>query len=261
MRRLAVVVSIVLGVWAAPARAQDVRLAAPADCLTNSGCGKGLKSVYGLEVRSVFTPLTVADAGVEGLDNGVAEVAVAFSSNPQLSRPDIVTLTDDKRMIYADRVVPVARRSLLRTYGADLRRRLNAASSVLTTFALRGLNQAVIDGRLPEAVGGEFVEANGLSGGAKKRHGPRVDIGFMSFSENQTLAYLYAEALRSGGYRVRVRSVGGLRPEAVKALRSGRIDLYPAYDGSLLRYLVGTAPERLRAGLKHTLARIGAEPL
>jgi glycine betaine/choline ABC-type transport system substrate-binding protein len=261
MKSFGAMVAVLVWLMATPALAETVRLAAPADCLTNSGCGKGLRSVYGLDVGSVFTPLTVADAGVEALDNGVAEVAVAFSSNPQLSRPDIVTLTDDKRMIYADRVVPVARRSLLRTYGADLRRRLNAASSVLTTFALRGLNQAVIDGRLPEAVGGEFVEANGLSGGAKKRHGPRVDIGFMSFSENQTLAYLYAEALRSGGYRVRVRSVGGLRPEAVKALRSGRIDLYPAYDGSLLRYLVGTAPERLRAGLKHTLARIGAEPL
>jgi glycine betaine/choline ABC-type transport system substrate-binding protein len=261
MRRLAVVVSIVLGVWAAPAQAQDVRLAAPADCLLNPGCGKGLKSVYGLEVRSVFTPLTVADAGVDGLDNGVAEVAVAFSSNPQLSRPDVVTLVDDKHMGYADRVVPVVRRRTLRAYGAGLRRRLNAASSLLTTLTLRGLNQSVIDGRLPEAVGGEFVEANGLSGTARKRRGPRIEIGYMGFAENQTLAHLYAEALRSGGYRVRVRAVGGLRPEAVRALRRGTIDLYPAYDGSLLRYLVGTAPDRLKAGLKHTLARIGVEPM
>jgi glycine betaine/choline ABC-type transport system substrate-binding protein len=83
----------------------------------------------------------------------------------------------------------------------------------------------------------------------------------MDFAENETLAYLYGEVLRSGGYRVRVHSVGGLRPQAVSALRHDRIDLYPAYDGSLLRYLVGTAPERLRAGLKHTLARIGVEPM
>ena len=261
MRRLAVLVSIVSGLWAAPAQAQDARLAAPVDCLTNSGCGRGLRSVYGLDVQSAFTPLTVADAGVEALDNGLAEVAVAFSSNPQLSRPDIVTLRDDKRMGYADRVVPVVRRRTLRTHGPDLRRRLNAASSVLTTFALRGLNQAVIDGRLPEAVGGEFAEANGLTGEARKRHGPRIEVGYMSFAENETLAHLYGEVLRSGGYRVRVRAVGGLRPQAVRALRRGTIDLYPAYDGSLLRYLVGTAPERLRAGLKKTLARIGAKPM
>jgi glycine betaine/choline ABC-type transport system substrate-binding protein len=55
--------------------------------------------------------------------------------------------------------------------------------------------------------------------------------------------------------------VGGLRPQAVRALRQDKIDLYPAYSGSLLRYLVGTKPAALRAGLRHTLARIDAEPL
>jgi glycine betaine/choline ABC-type transport system substrate-binding protein len=265
MRYLGALVTVLSLCIAGPAWGQTVRLAAPSDCLTNSGCGVGLRSVYGLDAKPVFTPLTVADAGVSALDDGLAEIAVAFSSNPQLSRPDIVTLTDDKHMGYPDHVTPVVRSKLLRAYGpkdaADIRRRLDAASTALTTFALRGLNQAVIDGRLPEAVGGEFIEANGLSGGAAKRRGPRIDVGFMSFAESQTLAYLYGEALRAGGYRVRVRNVHGLRPQAVAALRKDRIDLYPAYDGSLMRYLVGTSPERLRAGLKHTLARIGAEPM
>ena len=168
-------------------------------------------------------------------------------------------------MVYPDRVVPVVRRGLLRAYGRsaarDIRRRLNAASAVLNTLALRALNQALVDGRIPEAVGGEFVEANGLADGAPRRSGPRIKIGFMDFAENETLAYLYAEALRAGGYRVSVRSVGGLRPEAVARLRRDRIDLYPAYDGSLLRYLVGTSPARLAAGLRRTLARIDAEPM
>ena len=43
--------------------------------------------------------LTVADAGIQALDDGIAEVAVAFSSDPALSRPDIKVLRDDKRMI------------------------------------------------------------------------------------------------------------------------------------------------------------------
>ena len=176
-------VLLAVGIWlsTAPAQAQTVRLSAPADCLTNTGCGVGLKSVYGLDVRPAFVPLTVADAGISALDDGVAEVAVAFSSNPQVSRPDIVTLRDDREMIYPDRVVPVARRQFLRRYGkaaADIRRRLNSASAALTTLALRGLNQAVIDGRLPEAVGGEFVDANGLGDPARKaRRGPRIEIG------------------------------------------------------------------------------------
>src|SRR6187551_3587239 len=107
MRVLGVALVVLLWLCAPVARAQEVRLAAPSDCLANPGCGVGLKSVYGLDVSSVFHPLAVADAGVSALDDGLAEIAVAFSSNPQVSRPDVVTLRDDKHMIYADRVVPV----------------------------------------------------------------------------------------------------------------------------------------------------------
>ena len=221
----------------------------------------GLRSVYGLDVKDAFTPLAVADAGVNALDDAQAEVAVAFSSNPQLSRPDIVTLRDDKRMGYADRVVPVVRSRLLRAYGRsapDIRRRLNAASAALTTFALRGLNQAVIDGRLPEAVGGEFVEANGLSHGtARTRAGPRIDIGYMDFAENQTLAYLYARgAAGRAATACGCAPWAGCGPRPSRLLRRDTIDLYPAYDGSLLRYLVGTSQERLQAGAQ---AHAGAD--
>jgi glycine betaine/choline ABC-type transport system substrate-binding protein len=253
---------------AAPASAQEtVRLAAPADCLTNPGCGPGLASVYGLDVSGVHVPLEVADEGIRALDDGIAEVAVAFSSNPEVSRPDVLTLDDDKDMVASDRIVPVVRSSLLRGYGRrarDIRRRLNAASAVLTTLALRELNQHVLDGRLPEAVGGEFVDANGLGGSAPRKRGPRIVVGFQDFAENETLAYMYAEALRAGGYRVRVRSVGGLRPQAVRLLRRGDIAMYPAYSGSLTSFL-GKRPDddsrllrRLRKALRE---KAHAQPL
>jgi hypothetical protein len=90
----------------------------------------------------------------------------------------------------------------------------------------------VIDGRLPEAVGGEFVDANGLGGNAKRKPGPTIVVGYQEFAENQTLAYLYAEALRAGGYRVTVRSVGGLRQEAVAApMVSGATDTIGSVRG------------------------------
>ena len=259
---------IALLTLAAPASGQDtVRLAAPGDCLTNPGCGPGLARVYKLDVSGVHVPLEVADEGIRALDDGIGEVAVAFSSNPEVSRPDIVTLEDDMDMVRSDRIVPAVRTSLLRSYGRrarDIRRRLNAASEVLTTLALRELNQYVLDGRLPEAVGGEFVDANGLGGSAKRRPGPRIVIGFQDFDENETLAYMYAEALRAGGYRVRVRSVGGLRRQAVRLLRRGDISMYPAYSGSLMSFL-GTRPDddsRLRRSLRRTLRRKAhAQPL
>jgi glycine betaine/choline ABC-type transport system substrate-binding protein len=257
------VIGVLVLAGTAPAQ-ETVRLAAPADCLTNPGCGPGLADVYGLDVTGLHVPLEVPDAGIRALDDGLGEVAVAFSSNPEVSRPDVITLADDRDMIGSDHIVPVVRTSLLRAYGRHLRRRLNAASRLITTLALRNLNQQVIDGRLPEAVGGEFIDANGLGGSAPRRRGPRIVVGFQEFAENETLAHLYAEVLRAGGYRVRVRSGGGLRRETVRSLRRGRIGMYPAYAGSLMSFL-GRRPDddrRLRRSLRRALRReLRAQPL
>jgi glycine betaine/choline ABC-type transport system substrate-binding protein len=217
-----------------PAGAQApprLRLAAAGDCPRNPNCIPGFRRAYRVDPSSLLVRLKVADAGVQALDDGLAEVAVAFTSNPQVSRPDIVTLRDDRRMITPDHVVPVVRSSLLQRYGPGLRRRLDAASRLLSTLELRGLNQQVIDGRLPEAVAGEFVDANALGGEpTRTRPGPRIVVGFQDFAENETLAHLYAAALRGAGFRVVVRRAGGLRPETVAALRRGRIDLWPGYS-------------------------------
>ena len=240
---------------AAPAAAQTpVRLAAPEDCLSNPGCGPGLAAVYGLDVRAAFVPLAVADAGVSALDDGLAEVAVAFSTNPQVSRPDVLTLADDRGMIGEDRLAPVAKRSLLRAYGPRLRRRIDAVSRLVTTLQLRALNQQVADGRLPEAVGGEFVDANGLGAEQRRRRGPRIVLGHQDFAEAETVAFLYGAALRAAGYRVRVRSVGGFRPEAVRALRRDEINLYVAYSRSMLEYL-DDAPRPNGGGVRRPLGR------
>jgi subtilisin family serine protease len=238
----------------APAPAPQVRLAAGKDCAANVNCIPGFKRVYKIDPTASFTPLKVADGGIQALDDGAAEVAVAFSSNPQLSRPDIITLPDDKHMISADHVVPIVRAGLLRRYGPALRRRFDEASRLLSTLKLRGLNQQVIDGRLPEAVGGGFADANGLGGPSPHRSGPLIRIGFQAFAEDETLAQFYGEALRGGGFRVRVRPAGGLRPAAVAGMRDNRIDMWPGYSGSLLGYLKGTS-------LKRSLARLGAQPL
>src|SRR3954469_26073692 len=240
---------------AASAQTQTtMRLAAAVDCPRNPNCIPGFRRVYGFDPASTLVRLKVADAGVQALDDGLAEVAVAFSSNPQLSRPDIVTLRDDRHMITPDHIVPIVRRRILNRYGAPLRRRLNAASRLLSTLELRGLNEEVIDGRLPEAVGGEFADATGLGGpAAHRRRGPRIVIAFQDFAENKALAYFYAAALRGAGFPVRVRA-GGLRPQVVRAMRKGRIDMWPGYNGSLLGYLGGRS-------LRRAAARIGARPM
>lgn len=97
--RTAVLALAVLAVAPAAARAQApvVRLAGASDCPVNPNCIPGFKRVYGFDPSGSFVKLAVADGGIEALDDGLAEVAVAFSSNPELSRPDILALRDDLR--------------------------------------------------------------------------------------------------------------------------------------------------------------------
>jgi glycine betaine/choline ABC-type transport system substrate-binding protein len=262
MRPWPIVAALVLvfGVLLSGANAAgaQIRLAAPEDCLTNPNCGAGLRASYHVDVSSVFVPLTVADAGVTALDDGIAEVAVAFSSSPAVSRPDVLTLRDDLGMVGEDHIVPIVRNGLLRRYGRrarDIRRRLDAASRELGTLDLRRLNQQLEDGRLAAAVGAEFIDANGLAGGGKRRRGPRITVGYMDFAEDTMLAHLYAEALRSNGYRVRVRAVGGLRREVVAAMRTRKIDMWPGYSGSLREYLGRGGDQSLAALLRPIGAR------
>src|SRR3954454_25128256 len=195
----------------AGAQAAPLRLAAAVDCPRNPNCIPGLRGVYHVDPSGTLVRLKIADSGNQALDDGLAEVAVAFTSNPQLSRPDIVTLSDDRHMITLDHVVPIVRTSLLEHYGPALRRRLDAASRLLTTLQLRGINQEVLDGRVLEAVGVEFADANALGGEpARLRPGPRIVPVFQAFDENKTLAHCYAAALRGAGFRVTVRGHGGL---------------------------------------------------
>ena len=253
---------------AAPASAQEtVRLAAPADCLTNPGCGPGLARVYGLDVSGVHVPLEVADAGIQALDDGLGEVAVAFSSNPEVSRPDILTLDDDREMVALG--PHRAGRALVAAAG------LRAPGARHPASSQRGLGRADHAGAARAQPAGHRRAA--ARGGGRRVHrrqrprrqrsrraGPRIVVGFQDFAENETLAYMYAEALRAGGYRVAVRSVGGLRRQAVRQLRRGDVDTYPAYSGSLMSFL-GDRPDddrRLRRALRRALRRKArAQPL
>lgn len=214
-----------------------VRIAAPADCLTNIGCGAGLKLFYGLDVSSVFVPLASADAGVPALDDGLAEVAISFTSSPEISRPDLLALRDDRGMIGSDHVVPVVRDTALARIGARGRRALDAASAALSTRALRALNQQLADGRLPEPVGAGFADELGLGAQVGARRARGVTVGFMATAEDRVLAELYAEVLRGAGLRARVVAVGGFAAHAVARLRAGRVDLFPGYTRSLTAHL------------------------
>ena len=265
MLRVALVAAALLAVFCASAQAQSppVRLAAPSDCERNPNCVPGFRRAYGLDPAGLpgeIEDRRRRDPGARrrvgrGRGGVLVEPAALAPRPPGAARRQAHDRAGPRRPGREH----VAAEALRAGAAAPAERRLAAAHDA----ALRGLNQQVIDGRLPEAVGGEFIDANGLGGDpARRRAGPRIVVGFQDFAENETLAYMYAAALRGAGFRVTVRSVGGLRPQTVSALRRGRIGIWPGYSGSLRGYLGGRSLTRAlaRIGAAAARARAGAGP-
>jgi glycine betaine/choline ABC-type transport system substrate-binding protein len=243
-------------------------LAAPGDCLTNPGCGVGLKRVYGADISGVLRPLDAAGGGVEALDQGLAQVAVVFTTNPEIARSDLLVLRDDKGMIGPENLVPVIRRSTLRALGPrrerEARRRLAAVSRLLTTARLQDLNLSLADGRDPEAVAGEFLETYRIAGGRPPARGPRIVIAHQDFDEQQIVASLYARALRAAGLRASAQPVGATG-KILERLRANKVQAFVAYTSTLLQTLEpGARPSRTgaAAALRRAVARrLGARAL
>lgn len=64
-----------------------------------------------------------------------------------------------------------------------------------------------------------------------------ITIGSQGFTENEVLAYVYADALKAAGYTVTVKPNLGAREVVEPALASGQIDMTPEYLGNFLTYL------------------------
>ena len=63
-----------------------------------------------------------------------------------------------------------------------------------------------------------------------------VTIGAENFPEDVIVADIYADVLQHAGYKTSLKESNG-RPEIIKAVAAGQVDLEPDYAGSLLVYL------------------------
>jgi glycine betaine/choline ABC-type transport system substrate-binding protein len=76
--------------------------------------------------------------------------------------------------------------------------------------------------------GGQLIKKN--SANASKS----ITIGSKNFPEQFVLGNIYAEALQAAGYKVKKQLNLGSEQIALKALKSGRVDAYPEYTGTIL---------------------------
>jgi glycine betaine/choline ABC-type transport system substrate-binding protein len=63
---------------------------------------------------------------------------------------------------------------------------------------------------------------------------PTITVGSKDFTEQFVLGEIYAQALQAAGYKVKKQLNLGSEQIALKALRSGRVDAYPEYTGTIL---------------------------
>ncbi len=184
---------------------------------------------------AVLVALTAAcgDSGSSGTGGDSDSTAAAGDTCAPVAGDQLVVLEDDQELQTVDNIIPAV--NALASSDAMLEA-LNGVSDVLDTDTLISLNkQTDVDRETSPNVAKQFVEdeglAEGLSGGSGK-----VVVGHANFSENATLANIYAEVLNAAGFDASVRQLSN-REVIEPALEKGDVDVVPEYVGTLTEFI------------------------
>jgi osmoprotectant transport system substrate-binding protein len=138
----------------------NLKLGGPADCETNPFCIPGLKRVYNVDLSANFQALETA-AVAPALDAGSIDVALLFSTDGRIAANNYVLLQDDKHMLAADNVIPVAKKDI--ASNADVAAAVNAISAYITTDQLITMNKRFdVDKEDAAVIAKDFLKASGL---------------------------------------------------------------------------------------------------
>lgn len=143
------------------AKLPSVSICGPADFADRYQGAQGLREAYHL---SNFSLVPIAP-GLQytALDKGECNVAVAFSTDPQLLSGKYTPLQDTAHIFGFQHVGIVIKKALLAKLGPHFGSITASLTKLLTTHAMQTLNRAVeIDKDTPEAVAHAFLAANGL---------------------------------------------------------------------------------------------------
>jgi osmoprotectant transport system substrate-binding protein len=139
--------------------ASQLTFGGPPECPERPLCLPGLEQTYSIHFKE-FTPL---DSGGPlthaALAGGEVDAALLFTSDGELDSSDVVLLEDDLDLQPAENVTPVVRREVVARYGARLVTTVDSVSRLITTDALRRMNQQVSSGRTPHDAAAGFLSA------------------------------------------------------------------------------------------------------
>ncbi|HYZ91786.1 MAG TPA: ABC transporter substrate-binding protein [Actinomycetota bacterium] len=143
--------------------ASQLVMGGPPECPTRQACLKGLKEVYGIELKE-FKPLDVGGPQtVTLLKSNEIQLANLFTTDSRIAANGFVLLDDDKGIAGAENVLPIVRSELTEAYGAEFSDLLNSVTAKLTTAGLTELNKQVdVDKDDPDAVAEGWLQENGF---------------------------------------------------------------------------------------------------
>jgi len=152
------------GIWTISdmvARADELVMVGPAEFPEREDGLPGIKANYG---DFELADYKAVDKGLryQAVEDGQAQVVVAFGTDGELAAFDLVVLEDDKGMFPPYQVAPVISSAKLTAYPqiADL---LNPVTALLTNETMQALNFEVTgNGREPADVAAEFLLQNGF---------------------------------------------------------------------------------------------------
>lgn len=176
---------------------------------------------------------TTMPAAPSSSSSGSSGAAGSSTVCAPVAGEQLVALTDDKQLQNSDNIIPLVRTDKVTP---PLRQALDAVSAALSQEALSGLNKATdIDRAQPAQAAEDFVKANGLGEGLSGGSGA-IRVAAANFSENQTLANVYAQVLDAAGFDASVVQLSN-REVYEAALEKGDVDVVPEYAATVTEFL------------------------
>jgi osmoprotectant transport system substrate-binding protein len=127
------------------------------------------------------------------------------------------------------------------------RNRLLALLAASAALALVAAGCGGDDGGGSSSSGASSSASSSASSDSPGKGKPAITIGDKNFTEEFILGELYAQALRSKGFTVSLKSNIGSSEIVDKALRAGRVDMYPDYIGTIVSVLAAKDPPASQA--------------
>ena len=127
--------------------------------------GKGLAALYGLHLTTATLEPSLR---YQAIQSGDIHIIDAYSTDPEITKYDLVVLKDDKQLFPPYQGAPLMKKSLLKKY-PELKNILNKLSGQITEAQMSQMNyQTGIQGKPAISVAREFLIKHGYISSNKK---------------------------------------------------------------------------------------------